>query len=71
MNKPFTVKQACKLIDHPVAHNAEPKPTTIAEIGLIVGLLHLNEEIEVIVKFIDGLKQYTKNEFTRHLRVID
>ena len=71
MNQSFTVKQACDLIDHPVTNKRTSKPKSITEIGLVVGLLHLNEEVEIIVKYIDGLKQYTGHEFTKLLRVID
>lgn len=70
MYQPFTINEACKLIDHPVTSKTSHKPEQVSEIGLICGVLTLNAEPELVIKFIDGLKQYTRTEFTKKLRVI-
>ena len=37
--------------------------------GVVIGLLVLNDEIELVVKWADGIKQYMKSEFLRQLDV--
>jgi hypothetical protein len=39
--------------------------------GVIVGVLTLNEEIEIVVRFIDSLEQLTKQEYLRKYLIVD
>lgn len=39
--------------------------------GVIVGVLTLNEEIEIVVRFIDSLEQLTKLEYLRKYLIVD
>ncbi|WP_417656842.1 hypothetical protein [Pseudidiomarina aestuarii] len=57
----FDLDEATALI-HMVIHRAEIAKPDIKDIGLIVGVLAMNDEIEVIVKFHDGIKQFTRKE---------
>lgn len=47
----------------------EKKPE-LANIGHICGVLTLNDQIELVVKFQDELKQVTKNEFQSELIIL-
>lgn len=67
---PFTIEEACSMIDRPVTHKSNIEPKSVSEIGLICGVLKINEEPEVVVKFMEGLKQFTKQEFNSDLRFI-
>ncbi|MBL4682363.1 MAG: hypothetical protein JKY88_16800 [Pseudomonadales bacterium] len=69
----FTTKQAFKLMDalvHRLQDNGKIKGD-VANIGVVSGILSINEEIEVVVKFLDGLNQYTKSEFEESLILVD
>lgn len=65
----FTLEEAVKLIyQHVVLRSAlDPqKPDqapSLASIGHICGVLTLNDQIEVVVKFLDAMRQFTKAEF--------
>ncbi|TCS40410.1 hypothetical protein [Reinekea marinisedimentorum] len=39
--------------------------------GIVIGLLVLNDEIELVVKWSEGLKQYVKGEFQESIEVLD
>lgn len=43
----------------------------ISKIGIISGFVDLNGELEVIVKFMDGVQQYTKEEFSEKLTMMN
>ncbi len=49
------------------SHNKEPK---LSNIGHICGVLTLNEQIEVVVKFQDELRQFSKPEFQSELVIL-
>jgi hypothetical protein len=62
--------EAYKLIDQLVLRK---NTLTKAElyVGRVAGLLTLNEEIEVVVKFLNEIKQFTKPEFDVALELLD
>jgi len=62
----FDLSEACSLLYREVIHNEDrdqlPKPS-ISKSGIVVGVLTMNEEIEVLVKFSNQMEQLTKTEF--------
>ena len=66
----FQLDEAYKLIDQLVLRK---NTLTKAElnVGRVAGLLTLNEQIEVIVKFLNEIKQFTKPEFDVALELLD
>lgn len=66
----FNKHEAFELIDQMVRKEAEPgadKNNYIDNIGVVCGVLVMNEEVEVVVKFFSGVRQYTKSEFEQDL----
>ena len=67
----FELEEAFALLNLTVVnidHNASPP--AITEIGIISGLLTINDEIELVIKFLDELRQYKKSEFTAQLKIL-
>lgn len=67
----FSVDEVVRLINRPVIRNDKGNKFTPENIGLIVGVVTLNQEVEMVVKFIDRITQFTKTEFNRTYRVIE
>jgi hypothetical protein len=66
----FTIDEAYKLMDAFVSRNSVTGiPDEVSNIGIVCGLLKLNDEVEVVVKFLDGLNQFTKEEYLSELRL--
>lgn len=60
----FTIQDAVKLINTLVLGRKLLESTREeAKLGVIVGVLTLNHEVEVVVKFEDQVRQFTKREF--------
>lgn len=62
----FNQEEACQLLNHEVIRIEDRQYLPIppnAKIGIVVGVLTMNEEIEVLVKFMHGMEQLTKIEF--------
>lgn len=67
----FTVAEATALLNHQVIRQEHLEhQSKIENIGFIAGVLTLNEETEVVVKFIDGIYQFTKHEFNQQITII-
>ena len=67
----FTLKEATKLMHHEVMRkDIKGNKQTIKNTGVVLGILHLNEEIELVVQFYSEAKQFTKSEFESQLDVI-
>lgn len=49
------------------SHDKKPE---LANIGHICGVLTLNDQIEVVVKFMDELKQFNKTEFQAQMVIL-
>lgn len=60
---PFTHDEAISIIHCEIYDKKLRQPQT-ADIGVIVGLLDMNDEVEVIVKFLSSVRQFTKSELT-------
>lgn len=59
--KEFEIDEAVSLLNMAI-HRAGIKTPKFEDIGLIVGVLCMNEEVEVIVKFHNELRQFTRSE---------
>lgn len=59
---PFTLDEAVSLMGRTVIDTENPKEG-IARLGVVVGILELNDEIELVVRFMDRLSQSTRAEF--------
>lgn len=70
----FTLDEAVALIyQHVILKNklaSHDKKPELSNIGHICGVLALNDQIEVVVKFQDELKQVTKTEFQSELVIL-
>jgi hypothetical protein len=69
----FKLKEACSLMCREVVRNIDagllPNPPSL-NIGSIVGVLAMNEEIELLVKFDDELLQLSKTEFCADYKLV-
>lgn len=65
----FTLQQAINLMGQTVLDVENPKPG-IARLGVVVGLLEINDEIEVVIRMIDHVTQVTKTEFETRFEVV-
>lgn len=66
----FSVAEVVELLNYPVIKNDRGTQFLPENIGLIVGVLVLNDEVEMVVKFVDRVTQFTKAEFLPIYRVI-
>lgn len=60
-NNQFTLEEAYELIHTVVAYNKTAK--AIEEWGVVCGIMQVNDEVEVIVRFKDYIEQATKGEY--------
>jgi hypothetical protein len=71
----FTLEEAVSLIYRLVVlktnRSDKAKSPSITEMGHICGVLTLNEQIEVVIKFHDELKQFNKQEFNAQISLLD
>lgn len=66
----FELQEACQLLDQYVLRKTSmPKPEQ--NIGRVAGVLTVNEDIEVVVKFLNEITQFTKAEFDAELEMLD
>lgn len=71
MDYGFEIDEACALINLTVVDlDTTQEPPQIKDIGIICGVLTVNDEVELVVKFLDELRQYTKDEFVRSLKLL-
>ena len=69
----FTLDTAFELINcHVVKKDDEEKAkSTIEVIGFVAGIITLNDEIEVMIKFPKELVQLTKTAFTEQITLLE
>lgn len=69
----FELKEACALMCREVVRNKDvdllPRPPVMKS-GNIVGVLAMNDEIEVVVRFPDEMCQLTKTEFCGDYKLV-
>jgi hypothetical protein len=72
----FTLDEAVALIYRLAVRNQHLKQDrntkpSITEIGHVCGVLTLNDQIELVIKFHDELRQFTKAEFCAKVTLLD
>lgn len=72
----FDLEEAVKLIYRVVVNRPEKEGEAIKNIpiellGLVSGVLTLNDNIEVVVKLYDGVYQFTKPEFEEKFMIVE
>ncbi len=69
----FELTEACSLMCREVVRTEDaellPRPP-ITKTGNIVGVLAVNEEIEIVVRFPEGMEQLTKTEFCGDYKLV-
>ena len=72
---PFTLDEAVSLIYRLAVLKNDVMPPgrkySITQIGHICGVLTLNDQIEIVIKFYDGMQQFTKEEFYAQVKLLD
>lgn len=72
---PFTLEEAVSLIYRlAVLRKDERQPGqkySITQIGHICGVLTLNDQIEIVIKFHNEMRQFTKEEFYAQVKLLD
>jgi len=68
----FTSEQAVALLHREVAQRSVAKRDQLKNenIGLVVGVLSINDEMEVVVKQLSDVGQYTASEFHKKFEVV-
>ena len=69
----FTLNEAFELLNcHVVKKGDEDKAkSTIEVIGFVAGIITLNDEVEVMIKFPKGLIQLTKTAFSEQMTLLE
>ncbi|MBS0423209.1 MAG: hypothetical protein JSR71_01990 [Proteobacteria bacterium] len=72
---PFTLNEAVSLIYRLAVLKKDVLPPgkkySITQIGHICGVLTLNDQIEIVIKFHDEMRQFTKEEFYAQVQLLD
>lgn len=72
---PFTLDEAVSLIYRLAVLKKDIVPSgqkySITQIGHICGVLTLNDQIEIVIKFHDEMRQFTKEEFYAQVQLLD
>ena len=71
-NNQFTLEEAFLLINKIVLERDRVHigGKEVASLGTVVGLLTMNDEIELVVKFSTRLSQLTKEEFSQQIEAV-
>jgi|GEM_PF-2556317 len=68
----YTLEKAVKLMHREVMQkNKFNQKRSLQNTGLVSGILHINEEIELVVQFYDHIEQFTESEFESKLCVLE
>jgi len=68
----FELEEAVALMNlHVVRKEDLDQPPTIEQLGYVAGVVSLNSEIEVLIKFLDVLLQINKAQFKQLLEVVN
>lgn len=72
---PFTLDEAVSLIYRLAVLKKDALQSgqkySITQIGHICGVLTLNDQIEIVIKFHDEMRQFTKEEFYTQVKLLD
>ena len=66
----FELQEAVSLINQMVTKNGA-KISSSTDIGIVSGVLAMNDQIELVIKFEDILDQTTKDEFYKRYTFLD
>jgi hypothetical protein len=73
--KPFNLEEAVSLIYQLAVLKKDAKASSekydITKIGHICGVLTMNDQIEIVIKFHDEMRQFTKEEFYSQVKLLD
>lgn len=69
----FTKEEAFELINSHVVRVEDKhiKQPNIEKTGFVAGLMTINDEVEIVIKFLGGIEQLTKSEFTAQMHLLD
>jgi hypothetical protein len=71
----FNLEEAVALIYHLAVLKKDVKTANkkydITQIGHICGVLTLNDQIEIVIKFHDEMRQFTKAEFYAEVKLLE
>jgi hypothetical protein len=69
----FTPQEAFKLLNSHVVKkgNEEKAESSIQFVGFVAGIISLNDEIEVVIKFPNELLQLTKTHFYQKITLLE
>mgnify|MGYP000088373810 CR=1 FL=1 len=72
-NDQFTMQEAFELLNSHVVKKEDEnnKDLPIEKIGFIAGVITLNDEIEVMIKFPNQLSQLTKTAFAEKMSLLE
>ncbi|MFT6916295.1 MAG: hypothetical protein ACJAWL_002629 [Motiliproteus sp.] len=70
-NDAFDLAEAVTLMDRIVTAQTNTAIESPMDLGVISGVLTLNDEIEVVVRFADRLEQFSKTELYQQTRLIE
>jgi hypothetical protein len=72
-NDQFTMQEAYELLNSHVVKKEDEnnKNLPIEKIGFIAGVITLNDEIEVMIKFPNQLTQLTKTAFAEQMSLLE
>lgn len=65
----FTLQEAVNLMGQTVLDLKNPKPG-IERLGVISGVLEINDEVELVIRMLDHIAQVTKSEFEARFEVV-
>ncbi|NBQ68268.1 MAG: hypothetical protein EBU46_05310 [Nitrosomonadaceae bacterium] len=72
---PFTLDEAVSLIYRLAVLKKDAlqpgRKYSITQIGHICGVLTINDQIEIVIKFHDEMRQFTKEEFYAQVKLLD
>lgn len=58
----FDFEEACSLMNTLVSH-INKNPSNLSDIGIVSGILEVNDEIEIVIRYDDYLEQVGKCEY--------
>jgi hypothetical protein len=67
----FSLEEAFRLMESVVIRNRNNEEHPSLDFGVVSGVLAVNEEIELVIKFLNGLSQFTKSEFAEQFRIYE
>ena len=72
-NDQFTMQEAFELLNSHVVkkEDEDNKDLQIEKIGFVAGVITLNDEIEVMIKFPNQLTQLTKTAFSDQMSLLE